>query len=119
MGVLAIIVVLQIVLIEVGGDAFQTTPMTGPQWGISLGLGLTSIPIGWVCRLIPVRSADDTKSSQSPRGSSSGRVTPVQIDVCCSTGEASPATVTTELPLAAPSLTQKPAASPASSSASK
>jgi hypothetical protein len=73
-GVLAIIVVLQIVLVEVGGDAFQTYPLTGQEWGVSIGLGLTSIPVGWVCRLIPIKSADDM-----PKGGAA--VTPIEI--CC------------------------------------
>ena len=65
MSVLAIIVVLQIILIEVGGDAFQTMPISGPQWGISLAIGLTSFPVGLIARLIPIRSADDKGRSSS------------------------------------------------------
>ena len=87
MGVLALIVLLQIVLIEVGGDAFQTTPLTGPEWGVSIGIGLTSIPLGWVCRLIPLRSEDDSAAPRPPVGehdigdrSSITTVTPV-VDV--------------------------------------
>ena len=93
MGVLALIVVLQIVLIEVGGDAFQTTPLTGPQWGISIGLGLTSIPLGWVCRLIPIRSEDDEDKKKLLR---SGSVKPAELEACCSAGEA--ATVSVGVP---------------------
>lgn len=63
--VLTIIVLLQIVLIEVGGDAFQTMPISGPQWGVSIAVGATSLPVGLIARLIPIRSAFD-----SARGSS-------------------------------------------------
>ncbi|GAB7348486.1 hypothetical protein MBLNU459_g6893t3 [Dothideomycetes sp. NU459] len=43
----------QIMIIFVGGRAFSVTRLTGEQWGISLGLGAVSIPIGIVIRLIP------------------------------------------------------------------
>ena len=73
-GVLVIILALQVVLIEVGGDAFQTHSLTGREWGVSIAIGATSIPVGWISRLIPIKSADDI-----PKGGSA--VTPIEI--CC------------------------------------
>lgn len=43
----------QVMIMFVGGKAFSVTRLTGEQWGISLGLGAVSIPIGVVIRLIP------------------------------------------------------------------
>lgn len=40
-------------IIFVGGQAFQITPLNGVQWGISLVLGAISIPFAIVIRLIP------------------------------------------------------------------
>lgn len=40
-------------IIFVGGAAFQITPLTGAQWGISLLLGAISLPVAVVIRLIP------------------------------------------------------------------
>lgn len=49
----------QVLIIFVGGDAFNITfndgdpPQTGPQWGYALILGVISIPVGAIIRLIP------------------------------------------------------------------
>ncbi|KAH6866046.1 hypothetical protein B0T10DRAFT_382863, partial [Thelonectria olida] len=43
----------QILIIFVGGQAFSVVPLTGPQWAISLVLGLLSLPIGALIRWIP------------------------------------------------------------------
>jgi Ca2+-transporting ATPase len=59
MSILVLIIIGQIIIIEVGGDVFKTTSLSGPQWGINIALGATSIPIGWLCRLIPYQSEDD------------------------------------------------------------
>jgi P-type Ca2+ transporter type 2C len=59
MTILVLIVVGQILIIQVGGDVFKTAPLTGQQWGVDIALGATSIPIGWICRLIPYQSEDD------------------------------------------------------------
>jgi hypothetical protein len=59
MSILVLIIIGQIIIIEVGGDVFKTTSLTGAQWGINIALGATSIPIGWLCRLIPYQSEDD------------------------------------------------------------
>lgn len=43
----------QVMIIFVGGKAFNVTRLTGPQWGLSLGLGAISLPVGVFIRLIP------------------------------------------------------------------
>ena len=40
-------------IIFVGGKAFSVQRLNGPQWGVSLVLGVLSIPIGMILRLIP------------------------------------------------------------------
>lgn len=44
---------LQAVIVNVGGAAFQVTPLRGVDWAISIVVGLLSLPIGVVIRLIP------------------------------------------------------------------
>jgi Ca2+-transporting ATPase len=43
----------QIVIVFVGGAAFEVTPIGGREWGISLALGFVSIPLGALIRLLP------------------------------------------------------------------
>ena len=52
-GIQAIIVGGQILIIFIGGEAFSVKRLNGPQWGVSLVLGVISIPIGMIIRLIP------------------------------------------------------------------
>jgi len=47
-------VLLQILLIEVGGEFMQTSPLTASQWLITIGLGAISLPVGVLMRFIPV-----------------------------------------------------------------
>ncbi|KAJ3191193.1 hypothetical protein HK101_007988, partial [Irineochytrium annulatum] len=42
-----------VVLVEFGGTAFQTRPLTALQWGVCLLVGSLSLPWGVVLRLIP------------------------------------------------------------------
>jgi len=44
---------IQILIVFVGGAAFQVTPIGGREWGISIALGIVSFPIGFLLRLIP------------------------------------------------------------------
>ena len=46
-------VAIQILIVFVGGAAFQVTRIGGREWGISLALGFVSIPLGALLRLIP------------------------------------------------------------------
>ena len=53
LGIQLIIIGGQILIIFVGGKAFSVTRLNGPQWGVSLVLGVISIPIAVIIRLIP------------------------------------------------------------------
>ncbi|OAX78423.1 calcium-translocating P-type ATPase, PMCA-type [Emergomyces africanus] len=48
-----IIVAGQVLIIFVGGQAFHTKPLNGVEWGVSIILGLLSIPMAVIIRLIP------------------------------------------------------------------
>ncbi|GKT41889.1 calcium-transporting ATPase PAT1 [Colletotrichum spaethianum] len=43
----------QVLIIFVGGAAFQIRPLNGKEWGLSVGLGAISLPFGVFIRLIP------------------------------------------------------------------
>lgn len=43
----------QVLIVFVGGAAFQVTKIAGREWGISLALGLGSLPLGVFVRLLP------------------------------------------------------------------
>jgi len=53
LGILTGIVVLQILIVEVGGQVFQTVPQNWDQWLVAIALGFTSIPLGYLVKLIP------------------------------------------------------------------
>jgi P-type Ca2+ transporter type 2C len=53
MTVSSIMIGAQIVIIFVGGQAFSVVPLTGPQWAISMVLGVLSLPIGALIRFTP------------------------------------------------------------------
>ncbi|KAF8837766.1 Ca-transporting ATPase [Paxillus ammoniavirescens] len=46
-------IVIQVVIVFVGGAAFQVTHIGAREWGISLALGVVSIPLGALIRLLP------------------------------------------------------------------
>ncbi|KAJ7349180.1 hypothetical protein DFH08DRAFT_697693 [Mycena albidolilacea] len=43
----------QIAIVFIGGASFQVTPIGGREWGIALALGVVSIPLGALIRLLP------------------------------------------------------------------
>ncbi|KAH7884640.1 Ca-transporting ATPase [Phlebopus sp. FC_14] len=53
MGITLIEVVVQVVIVFIGGQAFQVTTIGGREWGISLGLGAVSLPLGALIRCLP------------------------------------------------------------------
>ncbi|KAG0300340.1 hypothetical protein BGZ98_009257 [Dissophora globulifera] len=53
MVIFVIMIVFQIIIIEFGGAAFGTEKLDGIQWLICVLLGLLSIPVGVIIRLIP------------------------------------------------------------------
>ncbi|KAF7970842.1 hypothetical protein HWV62_22800, partial [Athelia sp. TMB] len=46
-------IAVQILIVFVGGAAFQVTHIGGREWGISLALGVVSIPLGALVRYMP------------------------------------------------------------------
>jgi P-type Ca2+ transporter type 2C len=52
-GINAIMIGGQVMIIYIGGDAFDIEGLTGEQWGYSIFFGFLSIPIGAIIRLIP------------------------------------------------------------------
>ncbi|KAI6037756.1 Ca-transporting ATPase [Pisolithus marmoratus] len=46
-------IVVQILIVFIGGAAFQVTRIGAREWGISLGLGAVSLPLGALIRLLP------------------------------------------------------------------
>lgn len=76
---IGLIIVLQIILVELGGDAFRTTGLNVEQWFICIAIGATSIPIGYLCRIIPYRDdimfhKDNTDDKASALDKSAGLV---------------------------------------------
>jgi Ca2+-transporting ATPase len=53
MSVSSMMIGLQIMIIFVGGQAFHVVPLTGPQWAISLVLGLLTLGVGALTRCLP------------------------------------------------------------------
>ncbi|KAJ9052459.1 plasma membrane calcium [Entomophthora muscae] len=49
-----LVIILQIVIVNFGGYVFETAPLDYMQWAISVLIGLLSLPIGVVIRLIPI-----------------------------------------------------------------
>ena len=46
-------IVVQVLIVFIGGAAFQVVRIRGREWGISLAIGLVSIPWGAVIRCMP------------------------------------------------------------------
>ncbi|KAJ2485193.1 plasma membrane calcium [Coemansia sp. RSA 2320] len=53
LGIVLISVVGQIIIVQWGGVAFQTTGLSGKYWAFSIVAGFISLPVGLVLRLIP------------------------------------------------------------------
>ncbi|EJF64840.1 calcium-translocating P-type ATPase [Dichomitus squalens LYAD-421 SS1] len=53
MGITLLEVAVQILIVFVGGAAFQVTRIGGREWGIGLALGFVSLPLGALIRCIP------------------------------------------------------------------
>ncbi|KAL8859356.1 MAG: hypothetical protein Q9178_004034 [Gyalolechia marmorata] len=62
-GIQFIIVAGQVMIVFVGGRAFHTVRLNGPQWAYCLVLGLMSLPVAVLLRLIP----DEYMSKLVPR----------------------------------------------------
>ena len=57
--VIFLIIIGQILIVEFGGDLMVTTALSADQWLMCIVLGATSLPIGWVSRVIPIFDRDD------------------------------------------------------------
>ncbi|TCD63338.1 hypothetical protein EIP91_005657 [Steccherinum ochraceum] len=79
MGITFLEVAVQVLIVFIGGAAFQVTRIGGKEWGISLALGFVSIPLGALIRYIPnppverffkavhlMRDPDDVLPTSSP-----------------------------------------------------
>ncbi|RKP05214.1 hypothetical protein THASP1DRAFT_20077, partial [Thamnocephalis sphaerospora] len=53
LGIFVFIALCQAIIVQFGGYAFSTTPLTGVQWAVCLVIGLVSLPIGALVRLLP------------------------------------------------------------------
>ena len=51
---------LQIILVELGGEFVRTTPITINQWFITIGLAAITLPVGVLMRFIPVKEDPDS-----------------------------------------------------------
>ncbi|KAG0049395.1 hypothetical protein BGZ83_005803 [Gryganskiella cystojenkinii] len=45
----------QFIIVQFGGQAFKTVPLTGNQWLVTLAIGSLSLPVGLFLRLLPAR----------------------------------------------------------------
>ncbi|KDO22334.1 hypothetical protein SPRG_12795 [Saprolegnia parasitica CBS 223.65] len=45
-------VVLQVIFVQFGGNAFDCAPLSATQWAVCIGLGALSLPVGWSLRRI-------------------------------------------------------------------
>lgn len=52
-GITLIEIIAQVFIVYFGGAAFQVARFGGREWGISIGLGLVSLPLGAAIRLLP------------------------------------------------------------------
>ncbi|KAG1142905.1 hypothetical protein G6F37_000082 [Rhizopus arrhizus] len=49
----ALVVISQLIIVQFGGLAFKTVPLTLSQWLFTIGIGSLSIPAGTIIRLLP------------------------------------------------------------------
>ena len=69
--IIIITCLLQIVVVEVGGDFTETDPLSWREWLLCVALGALAFPVGVLMRFIPVTEdpasfAGDTSSSSEP-----------------------------------------------------
>jgi Ca2+-transporting ATPase len=56
----------QILIVQWGGQAFKTVPLTGQQWLLTVLIGSLSLPMGLFLRLLPAKVIPDSVMSQVP-----------------------------------------------------
>ena len=73
-------ILLQIMLIEIGGEFLETSPLNGMQWLITIGLGFISIPVGIFMRAIPVEEDEESFFDQNTGQSDGSPTKQVAVD---------------------------------------
>eukprot|EP01123_Difflugia_compressa_P006651 TRINITY_DN1896_c0_g1_i1.p1 TRINITY_DN1896_c0_g1~~TRINITY_DN1896_c0_g1_i1.p1 ORF type:complete len:1017 (-),score=181.39 TRINITY_DN1896_c0_g1_i1:270-3320(-) len=53
-GILVVTIFVQVIIVEFGGDAVQTTQLDWVQWLYCVGIAYMTLPYGFILRLIPV-----------------------------------------------------------------
>ena len=53
--IIAVIVIMQFVIVQFGGEITQTEPLTMGQWALCIGIGFLSVPVGEWCTLATCR----------------------------------------------------------------
>jgi magnesium-transporting ATPase (P-type) len=81
--VIFLIIVGQIIIVEFGGEFMVTTHLRAEQWLICIALGFTSIPVGYISRIIPIWDKDDNLAvtlgihkREEPEGKAVARANP-------------------------------------------
>ncbi|GMI25110.1 hypothetical protein TeGR_g5451, partial [Tetraparma gracilis] len=59
LGVIVFTCLFQVAVVALGGNAVRTTMLDGGQWGISILLGLVSLPLGVIMRFNPIWNEED------------------------------------------------------------
>jgi len=54
MGILVFTMLMQIMMVELGGEFTSTYPLSLVQWGICVGIGAISLPVGVLLKMIPI-----------------------------------------------------------------
>jgi len=52
LGVVASVIVLQVIIVSIGGDVFSTTQQSLGHWLLAIAVGATMLPISWVLRAV-------------------------------------------------------------------
>ncbi|KAF9384721.1 hypothetical protein CPC16_008331 [Podila verticillata] len=56
----------QVVIVQYGGQAFKTAPLTGHQWLVTILIGSLSLPVGLFLRLLPSSFIPESVISHKP-----------------------------------------------------
>jgi len=62
--IIILTIVVQALLVEFSGDFANCVPLTGVEWLICLGIGVLSLPIGFLLRFIPVPATRVSKPEE-------------------------------------------------------
>lgn len=62
-GVLIGTACLQAVMVELGGDLIGTSGLTAEHWGLTVGYGLISLPVGMLMRFVPIENSPKSYAS--------------------------------------------------------